>query len=141
MNLQVKRTRRAAGFTMVEILVVVIIIGVLATMILPKFFGRVGAAKRNTAVNNLAEVEKAIEMFSYDYGRLPETIDELVDRPVDIDEEKWNPPTIKAKNLTDPWGREFIYETPGNHGPYDLYSFGADGALGGGKENEDICNW
>ncbi len=132
---------RSVGFTIVEILVVVVIIAVLATMIVPRFFGRVESAKHGVAKQKLVEIEKAVEMFSYDYGRLPEALDELVNRPADIPEEKWNPPTLKAKDLLDPWAREYVYKRPGEHGPYDLYSLGADGQAGGEKENEDITNW
>ncbi|MDY7011370.1 MAG: type II secretion system major pseudopilin GspG [Planctomycetota bacterium] len=132
---------RRYGFTIVEVLVVVIIIAALATMIVPRFFGRIGSAKHGVARQKLVEIEKAIDMFSYEYGRLPESLDELVNRPPDIPEEKWNAPTLKAKDLVDPWDRRFIYKVPGDHGPYDLYSLGADGEAGGEKENADINNW
>ena len=135
------KLKRSKGFTMVEIIVVVVIIAVLAGLILPRFIGRIGTAKRSVAQGNITEIEKAIEMFSYDYGRPPESLDELVNKPADISEEKWNPPTLKPKNLIDPWGREFIYRQPGEHGRYDVCSFGADGQVGGEKENEDINNW
>ena len=134
-------TRRRAGFTIVEIIVVVIIIAVLATMIVPRFVGKIGKAKQSVAKSKLVEIEKAIETFSYLYGRFPETIDELVECPADIPEEKWEPPTLKAKDLADPWDRQYIYAQPGDHGLYDLYSLGADGEEGGEDENEDIVNW
>ena len=124
-----------------EILVVVVIIGVLAAMIVPRFLGRVGQSKQAVAKINIGEIEKAIVIFSYDYERWPVELDELVNRPGDIDEANWNPPTIKAKNLLDPWGREFIYRQPGEHGIYDIYSLGKDGQAGGEKENADIGNW
>lgn len=132
---------RHSGFTMVEILVVVIIIAALATLIVPKFFGRVGSAKQSVAAQKITEIEKAIEMFSYDYGRFPESLEELVTRPADVAEEKWNVPTLKAKDLLDPWGRSFSYRQPGEHGPYDLYTLGADNQAGGEKENADVVNW
>ena len=126
---------------MVEIIVVVLIIAVLATMIVPRFFGRVESARHGVARQKLVEIEKAVEMFNYDYGRLPESLDDLVNRPADVPEEEWNPPALKAKDLLDPWGREYLYVSPGEHGPYDLSSFGADGVAGGEKENADIVNW
>ena len=135
------RKRRGGGFTIVEIIVVVVIIAVLATMIMPKLMGRVGKAKHGVAIQKLVEIEKAVEMFYYDYDRLPETLEELVVRPADIDESKWDDPSIKAKDLMDPWGREFIFKKPGDHGKYDIYSLGADGLEGGEKDNEDIHNW
>ena len=144
MTRQTPAPQRRTGFTIVEIIVVVIIISALATMILPRLFERVGQAKQGVARQKLVEIEKAIEMFSLDYGRPPENLDELVNRPADIAEEDWNQPALKAKELLDPWGRPFIYKQPGEHGPYDLYSLGADGEIGGeesNKDNTDVVNW
>jgi general secretion pathway protein G len=126
---------------MVEIIVVVIIIAVLATMIVPKFFGRVGAAKQSAARQKLIEIEKAVDTFRYDYERFPTSLDELVGRPADISSEKWQDPSLKPKDLIDPWGREFQYRCPGQHGKFDLYCLGADGAEGGEGEDADIVNW
>ena len=143
MNAEQPRTarRRRGGFTMVEIIVVVIIIAVLATMVAPQFFARVGQAKQSVAKQKLVELEKAVDMFSYDYSRLPEDLNEIVERPDDIDPEDWNPPVIKAKDLLDPWNRPFVYKHPGDHGSYDLYTLGADGEIGGEKDNADVVNW
>ena len=113
---------RHIGFTLVEILVVVIIIGVLAAIIVPRFFGRVGEAKTSVAKQKVSTIESAIQIFQTDYGRLPRTLDELVDRPGDIPEEKWHAPTVKRKDLIDPWDRSFVYQAPGDHGVFDLYS-------------------
>ncbi|KKL07703.1 hypothetical protein LCGC14_2583360 [marine sediment metagenome] len=139
-----RRTRaargRRGGFTIVEILVVVIIIAVLATLIVPAYFGRVGSAKRSVAKRNLAVIESAIEMFSSDYGRLPEGLDELVERPADVAEMDWNPPALKPKNLKDPWSRAYLYQAPGEHGAYDLYTLGRDGQEAGEKEDADVVN-
>ena len=129
------------AFTLVEILVVVVIIAVLMTMIVPRFFGRVGQAKQSVARQKLGVLETAVEMFGNDYDRLPDRLDELVNRPADIPDEKWNRPTVKAKDLLDPWGQEFLYKKPGDHGAYDLLSLGADGQEGGEKEDADIVNW
>jgi len=128
---------------MVEILVVVIIIVVLASMIAPPFLGRVGQAKQSVARQKLTEIEKAIDIFRHDYDRYPATLEELVSRPSDIPEEKWNAPMLKRKDLLDPWDRPFVYKCPGEHGerPYDLYSLGADGKEGGEKDNADVVNW
>ncbi|KPK82650.1 MAG: hypothetical protein AMJ81_09680 [Phycisphaerae bacterium SM23_33] len=134
-------SRRGGGFTIVEILVVVIIIGVLAALIAPKFFGRVGAAKQSVAKQKLAVIEEAVDMFRYDYGRFPESLEELVTRPSDVPEEKWHLPAIKQKDLLDPWERAFVYKCPGDHGAFDLYSLGADAQAGGEGENADIVNW
>jgi len=132
---------RADAFTIVEILVVVVIIAALAGLILPRYLGKVGAAKSSVAKQKLAEIEKAVEMFSIEYGRLPENLDELTDRPPDIPDEKWTQPTLRQKDLLDPWERPFSYRCPGDNGPYDLFCLGADGQMGGEHENADIVNW
>lgn len=128
---------------MVEIIVVIIIIGVLAAMVAPTFLGRVGEAKQSVAKQKLAETEKAVEIFRTDYDRYPQSLDELIVRPSDIPEEKWRRPSLKRKDLLDPWDRPFIYKCPGDHAevPFDLYSLGADGKEGGVKEDADIVNW
>ena len=128
---------------MVEIIVVVAIIVVLAGMILPRFIGRVGQAKQGVAKQKCSAIENAIEIFRADYDRYPQTLEELVVRPSDIPEEKWNPPVLKSKDLIDPWDRPFGYKYPGDHSevPYDVYSLGADGEEGGEKDNADIVNW
>jgi general secretion pathway protein G len=136
-----RRPGRRTGFTIVEVLVVVVIIAALATLIVPRFFGRVGEAKAGVAKSKLAQIESAVVMFEHDYGRLPESLDELVARPAEITEEQWKPPMLRPKDLIDPWGRPFLYKQPGDHGLYDLYSLGADGKPGGEKENADITNW
>ena len=141
MHNKTARKRRSGGFTIVEIIVVVVIIAALATMIMPNLMARLGKAKQSVAKQKIVEIEKAVDTFFYDYERLPETLEELVVRPADIEESKWEDPPIKAKDLKDPWGREFIYKKPGDHGRYDLYSLGADGLEGGEKDNEDIHNW
>ncbi len=138
-----KKTRRRSrrGFTIVEILVVVVIIGVLATLIVPSFIGRMGEARRAVAAAKLPNIETAIALFRQDYDRWPVNLDEIVNRPADIDEAKWNRPTIRAKDLLDPWGRQFLYREPGEHGVFDLYSLGKDGQQGGEKDNADVTNW
>lgn len=134
-----RRNRR--GFTIVEILVVVVIIGVLATLIVPAFIGRMGEARRAVATAKLPNIETAIMLFRQDYDRWPVSLDEIVSRPADIDEAKWNQPTLRAKDLLDPWGRQFLYREPGEHGAFDLYSLGKDGQQGGEKDNADVINW
>ena len=129
------------AFTIVEIMVVVIIISVLATMIAPRFFGQIGKTKRAVAGQKIKAIESVVDAFYFDYGRMPESLDELVTRPADIAEENWQDPPIKAKELKDPWGRDFIYVCPGQHGRYDLCSLGRDGQVGGEKEDADITNW
>ena len=142
MMTQTNRRQTRSAFTLVEILVVLIIIAVLAGAIAPRLFKYVGQAKHGVAVQNVVEIEKAIEMFTYDYNRLPNTIDELVTKPADIPEDEWQLPILKKKQILDPWGRKYLYKCPGDHGnPFDLYSLGKDGVEGGEKEDDDVVNW
>ena len=136
-----KYRQSRSGFTMVEILVVVVIIGLLAVMIVPTLFEHVITTRQNVAKANIATIESTIETFRLQYDRLPQNLRELVERPADIPEEEWKYPSLKAKNLNDPWKQEYVYKQPGDHGPFDLYSLGRDGQEGGEGENADICNW
>lgn len=126
---------------MVEIIVVMIIISVLAALIVPKFIGRVGEARLSAAKQQVAEIEKAVDLFHYDYGRFPATLEDLVARPSDIPEDKWKEPTLKSKHLIDPWDRPYLYRVPGDYGPVDIYTYGADGQEGGTGDNADVVNW
>ena len=110
-------------------------------MIAPKLFRHIGEAKQSVAKSNIGSLENAVDIFNYDYDRSPSTLDELVSRPADIDETQWKPPSIKAKNLFDPWDRKFLYRLPGDYGVYDIYSLGKDGQEGGEGDNADMGNW
>ena len=134
-------TRRTAGFTLIEIMVVVIVIGVLSALILPSFLGRAEKARVATAKQQISVLETAITLFQSDYARFPETLEDLVEKPSDIDESQWTPPTIKEKNLDDPWGNRFVYRQPGDNGPFDLLSMGSDGVVGGEDDGADVVNW
>lgn len=135
-----RRGREAGGFTFVEILVVVIIIGVLAAMIVPQFFGQTGKAKVAAARQQVATLSMAIGIFEQQYGRFPETLEELTVKPEDVPDELWMPPTVKPKHLIDPWGTPFEYRQPGEHGIFDLMSFGADKQEGGEGLDADIID-
>ena len=135
------RRRNRRGFTLVEIMVVVIIVAFLATLIMPTVFRHVTTTKRNVAKSKIAVIEETIEIFMISYGRLPENLEELVTRPADIPEEKWGGSSLRAKDIVDPWGRQFVYKQPGDHWQYDLYSLGKDGQEGGENEDADIVNW
>ena len=132
--------RLAPGFTLIEIMVVVIVIGVLATLILPTLFGRAGKARTAVAKQKITSIETAIQLFEQDYGRFPVTLDELLTVPADAPDGAGSPPTLKAKDLQDPWGNDFVYRFPGTNFTYDLVSYGADGAEGGEGEDADVAN-
>ena len=135
------RTPTAPAFTLIEIMVVVIVIGVLSALILPSFLGRAEKARVATAKQQIGVLETSITLFQQDYARFPEDLEELVEKPADIDEAQWTPPAIKEKNLEDPWGNRFVYRQPGDHGPFDLLSMGADGVVGGEGDGADVVNW
>ena len=135
--------RYRQGFTLIEIMVVVIILGVLTGLIVPQLFKHVGKSRHMVAAQKITQIESAIQLFATEYERLPETIEELIIRPSDIDEQLWLTPTVKQKNLLDPWKRPFVYIYPGDQNPdsFDLLSLGKDGQQGGTGENKDVTNW
>jgi len=136
--------KRSAGFTLLEIMVVVIIIGVLAATIIPQFMGTTHDAKVSAAKADVSQLENALERFNLHMDRYP-TVDEglkvLVEAPAGEDK-KWRGPYIKMLR-PDPWGNPYQYRAPGMHHPstFDVWSRGADGQDGGEGPNADICNW
>lgn len=134
----------ADGFTLIEIMVVVIIIGVLAATIIPQFIGTTHDAKVSAAKGHIAEFESALERFNVNMDRYPTTeegLKVLVEAPSGS-ENKWRGPYIKMLR-TDPWGTPYQYRFPGSRhtSSYDLWSRGADGADGGEGQSADIGNW
>lgn len=135
--------RRTRGFTLVELLVVLAILGLLAGLVGPKVLGQLGGAKSKTAPVQMKDLEQAAELFKLDVGRFPtpaEGLDALVIKPASAP--GWNGPYLKKGGVPkDPWGNPYHYEAPGKHGDIDIYTLGADGTPGGDGENADIGNW
>jgi general secretion pathway protein G len=135
--------RRDAGFTLVELLVVLGIIALLMTLVAPQVISYLSDARSETASIQLRNIESAMELYYLDVGKYPSSEAgprSLVEQPADT--AGWRGPYLKKDaGLVDPWGKEFIYRLPGEHGNYDLYSLGRDGVLGGEGENKDIMNW
>jgi general secretion pathway protein G len=136
--------RKLRGFTLIELIVVVIILGILAATILPQFIGATYDAKVGTAKANIAQLEQALERFYIHFDRYPaseEGLKVLVEPPAG-EEAKWRGPYVSMLR-NDPWGNAFQYRNPGTHRPprFDLWSRGADGADGGEREGIDIGNW
>jgi general secretion pathway protein G len=130
------------GFTLLELLVVMVIIGLLASYVGPKFFSQIGKSEVKAARAQIDALEKALDQFRLDLGRYPTTEQGLValmERPAG--EQKWGGPYLKKAVPNDPWGRPYVYRQPGEHGEYDLLSLGKDGQPGGTGEAEDINNW
>ena len=132
-----------AGFTLIEFLVVVTIMGVLAALIVPRFFGRVGQTRQAVAGANIRVLETKIMEFQVDCSRYPtagEGLQALVRKPADV-ADTWRGPYVKDKDIVDPWGNEFGYRYPAQRGlDFDLFSYGADGQEGGESEDADVWN-
>jgi general secretion pathway protein G len=132
----------ARGFTLLELLVVMVIIGLLAGYVAPRYFGQIGKSEVKVARAQLDSLEKALDQYRLDTGRYPSTeigLAALVTKPAS--ETKWSGPYLKKAVPLDPWGRAYQYKSPGDHGDFDLISYGKDGQPGGAGEAEDIKNW
>nr|WP_321499725.1 type II secretion system major pseudopilin GspG [uncultured Dethiosulfovibrio sp.] len=137
--------KRRSGFTLVEVLVVVVIIGMLAALVAPKVVGRGEEAKRTAAQVQIREIEQALDMYKLDSGMYPTTeqgLEALITKPTTSPEpRRWKEGGYVRKLPVDPWGKEFIYRQPGDHGEIDLFSCGPDGEEGGEGDGKDITNW
>ena len=137
--------KKRTGFTMIEMLVVVVILGLLATLVVPKVVGQGEEAKRTATMVQIKEIEQALDMFKLDNGFYPSTeqgLDALVQKPTMTPEpRKYREGGYMKKVPIDPWGGPFVYRSPGEHGEYDLFSTGTDGQEGGEGKGKDITNW
>jgi len=132
----------SAGFTLVELLVVMIIIGLLAAFVAPNFMRREEQARVTAAKAQIESLGTALEMFRLEVGRYPtsaEGLEALRTRPGAL--ERWDGPYLKKEIPLDPWGNPYAYKSPGEHGPFDIISYGADKAPGGDGQNRDINSW
>ncbi|WP_082936658.1 type II secretion system major pseudopilin GspG [Pseudomonas citronellolis] len=137
--------RRQAGFTLIEIMVVVVILGILAALVVPQVMSRPDQAKVTAAQNDIRAIGAALDMYKLDNHSYPSTqqgIEALVSRPGGNPQPRnWNKEGYLKRLPADPWGNPYQFLAPGTKGPYDLFSFGADGKPGGSGLDTDIGNW
>jgi general secretion pathway protein G len=130
------------GFTLLELLVVMVIIGLLAGYVGPKYFAQIGKSEIKMAKAQIDALDKSLDQFRLDTGHYPSMEDglaALVLRPAS--EKKWDGPYLKKGLPHDPWGNPYVYKIPGEQGDYSLISYGKDGQQGGDGEAADITNW
>lgn len=136
------RIRNMSGFTLLELLVVMVIIGLLAGYVGPKYFAQIGKSEVKSARAQLDGLGKALDQYRLDVGHYPNTeqgLAALNARPTN--EPKWDGPYLQKGVPLDPWGKAYMYKQPGEHSEYDLYSYGKDGQPGGSGDNIDVTNW
>lgn len=135
-------TSRQRGFTLLELLVVMVIIGLLVGYVGPRYFSQIGKSEIKAARAQIDALEKALDQYRLDTGHYPTTeqgLAALNTRP--SDEPRWDGPYLKKSVPPDPWGRPYLYLQPGEHGEFDLFSHGKDGQPGGTGEGADVTNW
>jgi len=134
---QPRRARR--GFTLLELLVVLVVLGLLVSIVGPRYFSQLGKSEGKAAQTQIASVVKALDMYRIDLGKYPSTEQGLAALSVaPANEPRWRGPYLAKVVPPDPWGRAYVYKSPGDTGEFDLMSFGKDGAPGGAEENADI---
>ena len=139
---EMKRIKGNGGFTLIELLIVMIILGLLAALVAPRMFGKVGTSKQKAAKAQMSLFETALDTYRLDMGKYPTTeqgLKALREKPQDAD--SWDGPYLPKEIPLDPWGQAYVYTCPGEHGDYDIQSYGADKQPGGEGENIDIGNW
>lgn len=134
--------RRPQGFTLLELLVVMVIIGLLAAYVAPRYFSQVGKSEVRAAQAQIAALTSALNTYRLDVGQFPtdeQGLAALLTRPAGVG--RWDGPYLQKAVPADPWGRPYLYKSPGEHGDFDLYSLGKDGQAGGTGDAADLTSW
>jgi len=137
-----RKVRLQAGFTLIELLVVMVILGLLAALVVPNYMKQEAGSKVKAARSQVELFGTALDTFRLDVGRYPTTeegLDALRQRPSGAD--RWDGPYLKKDVPRDPWGNPYVYRSPGEQEPYELFSYGEDGVAGGSGNNADIKSW
>jgi len=135
------RIRNKKAFTLVELLVVMVIISLLAALVGPRLFPKLGKGKQSASLAQIELIGQGLDHYRLDVGRYPTTQEGLNSLTVNPGAEEWEGPYLKKALPNDPWGKPYHYQCPGSHGEYDLFSSGRDGAPGGEGEDKDVSSW
>ncbi|CAH9015116.1 type II secretion system major pseudopilin GspG [Candidatus Nitrosacidococcus sp. I8] len=131
------------GFTLIELLVVLVILGLLAGLVGPQVMKYLGGAKSDSTRLQIENIASVLDLYRLDVGHYPSTsegLQALIEAPAGA--KNWDGPYLKKKQVPkDSWGNDYHYRSPGEHGPFDVYSLGADGVEGGEGENQDVASW
>jgi len=134
--------RQARGFTLLELLVVMVIIGLLAGIVAPQYFAQIGKSNAKVARAQIESFGQALDQYRLDVGQYPTTEQGLISlRLTPQQVARWQGPYLKRDIPEDPWGHPYVYRRPGQHGEYDIVSLGADGQPGGEGEAADVVSW
>lgn len=138
------RTNRQAGFTLIEVMVVIVILGILSALVVPNILGRAGDARIQAAKSDIAAISQALDMYKLDNSVYPTSdqgLEALVSKPSGSPEPRnWNPNGYLKKMPKDPWQREYLYMSPADGAPFEIRTLGADGREGGEGEDGDISS-
>jgi len=133
-----KNSRSEKGFTLIELIIVLVILGLLSALVVPKVAGKLMQSKGQIAKLQIGEFRGAIEAFAFDMGRFPSSAEGLNALVMNPGTDAWAGPYITHEVPLDPWQRQYQYQCPGQHGDYDIYSVGPDGTAGNA---DDVCSW
>ena len=140
---ELNRAQRAAGFSLIELLVVIVILGLIASIVAPNLMGKVGGAKVKTAVVQIEDLAAALELYYLDVGNYPATdvgLSALIVAPPNL--QQWGGPYLRKNRIpVDPWGMQYQYRSPGDFAPFEIWSFGADKKIGGEDNDAEIESW